>query len=176
MSDAFDEHRAWWMRWFDMHASALVLYARQWLDAVDPAAADDVVQDLFVRLLSGRGSATPPADRASWFYRCVRNAAIDAARAQSRRRRRERRAARDAPAWFEPEPDDRLDAAAATAALKDLSLVQREIILLRIWSGLTFAEIAEITGIATSSVHDHYQRGLSALRDAIASPRLTEVP
>ena len=46
-------------RWFDAYAAGLVLYARQWLDA---GLAEDVVQGVFVRLLSG--CETPASPRA----------------------------------------------------------------------------------------------------------------
>src|SRR4051812_50202384 len=60
-------------------AAALVLYARQWLDA---ASADDVVQEAAIALL---GLRHPPVNATAWMYRAVRNAAIDAARTAGRR-------------------------------------------------------------------------------------------
>jgi DNA-directed RNA polymerase specialized sigma24 family protein len=54
-------------RFFDEHARALTLYARQWSDA-----PEDVVQDAFVSL--ARQWSVP--DRVvPWLYRVVRNAA-----------------------------------------------------------------------------------------------------
>src|SRR3954470_21740637 len=74
-------------RLFDRHAAALVLYARQWC-----AAAEDVVQEALLKLAGKK----PPdqEDWTPWLYRVVRNAAIDAARAESRRQRHEGEAAR----------------------------------------------------------------------------------
>jgi len=67
--------------WFDAYGRALVLYARQWL-TVEPA--EDVVQEVFVRLLSQRRA---PVNVKSWLFRSVRNAAVSRLRSEHRRRK-----------------------------------------------------------------------------------------
>jgi RNA polymerase sigma-70 factor (ECF subfamily) len=106
-----------------------------------------------------------PAEPRTWLFRCVRNAAISAWRSNRRRGRRERQAASDE--WFVPRPEDKLDAASAQEALRALPPVQREIVTLRIWSGLTLAQIAEVTGLAVSNVHHQYRLGLQAMRERL---------
>ena len=153
---------------FNAHAPALVLYARQWVGA---AAAEDVVQRVFARLLSDLAAAGRlPDDPRTWLFRCVRNEAVTAWRADRRRDRRERAAGAAAAGWFAPRPDDRIDARAAEAALAALPPVQREVVTLRIWSGLTLAQTAAVTGLAVSSVHYHYAAALAALRSRLESP------
>src|SRR5438067_6411661 len=73
---------------FDACAAGLVLYARQWLDRPE---AEDVVQEVFVRLFA-RGGPEPPDARA-WLYVAVRNASISAARGRRRRQSREQASA-----------------------------------------------------------------------------------
>ena len=156
---------------FEAHGPAMALYARQWLD---PAAAEDVAQEVFVRLMA---QGAEPANLPAWLFRCVRNAAIAAARSGQRRKRREAAAVaggvRGAP-WFEPRADDRIDAAAAQAALAHLPPNQREVIVLRLWSGMTLAAVAEVTGLAVSTVHDQYRAGLSAVRRVLERERSAE--
>jgi RNA polymerase sigma-70 factor (ECF subfamily) len=151
--------------WFDAYGAALVLYARQWLDR---SAAEDVVQEVFVRLM-GQSARHRPANVRAWLYRATRNAAIGAARSLWRRGRRERDVARDHAEWFQPHPEDPIDARAAQAALQSLPAAQREIILLRLWSGMTLAEIADVTGGAVTTVHDHYRKGLAGVRQVMES-------
>jgi len=146
-------------RILDRHGPALVLYARQWC-----ACPEDVVQEAFVRL-AGQGLA--PDDPVGWLYRVVRNGAINASRSAGRRARREAAAALRGEPWFHASPDDRLDAAAATEALADLPIDQRETIVARLWGGLAFEEIARLTGSSTSTVHRWYHRGLEALRERL---------
>jgi RNA polymerase sigma factor (sigma-70 family) len=145
-------------------APALVLYARQWLDA---AGADDAVQDVCLALVAQR---SPPDNPAAWLYRAVRNSAIDQLRANRRRRAREQTVARVQPELFEPRVDAAIDARAAVEWLARLSPGQREVVMLRIWGELGFADIAEVTELAVSTVHDRYRAALRVLRSALEQP------
>jgi len=149
---------------FGAHAPALLLYARQWVGAEE---AEDVVQRVFVRLLTGRRL---PSDPRTWLFRCVRNEAIDAWRSIRRRGRREHVAARDAPGWFVPSPEDGLDARDAQAALNALPPEEREVIVLRLWSGLTLSETAAVVGVAVSIVHHRFESAIEALRQKLEAP------
>ena len=144
----------------DRHGPALVLFARQWC-----GAPEDVVQEAFLKLVSlGRS----PDDPAAWLYRVVRNAALDAAKADRRRQRRE--AVAHAGRWFvEPEIDG-LDAGRAVAALDRLPPELRETIVARLWGGLTFDQIAEVGGSSASTAFRRYEAGLAALRDTLGVP------
>ena len=146
---------------FKTHSRALLLYARQWLD---DWAAEDVVQRVFVRLLADRHA---PDDLRAWLFRCVRNEAISAWRSQRRRGHREKDAGAQARPWFVPRTDDAIDATTAQEALARLPAEQREIVTLRLWSGLTLSQIGEVTGIAPSTVHLHYAQAMTALRERL---------
>jgi RNA polymerase sigma-70 factor (ECF subfamily) len=145
-------------------AGALVLYARQWLDA---AGADDAVQEAVVALLA---QPAAPRNPGAWLYRAVRNAAIDAARAGQRRRRREQTVAFGRREWFSPQPDALLDAKAAEESLQRLGTEHREVVVLRIWGDMGFAEIADVLQLGVSTVHDRYKAALRELRSALERP------
>ena len=149
---------------FDAHSRALLLYARQWAGA---NAAEDVVQRVFVRLLS---QSPLPAEPRTWLFKCVRNEAIDAWRSDHRRGRREQAVAIDAHAWFKSHPHDRLDAAAAQSAVQCLPTELREVVTLRLWSGLTLSEIADVTGVVPSTVHKRYEAAIESLREILEKP------
>ena len=144
--------------WFDALAPALVLYARQWVDA---APAEDVVQDVFVRLMSQRKA---PANPKGWLFRCVRNAAISHLRSRSRRRRHHERLAAGGAAMFRPDPATAIDAAAAQQALTELPLELREVVVLRDYHGMTHDEIAGVVGARAATVRKRYSRALTELR------------
>ena len=144
----------------DRHGAALVLYARQWCDA-----PDDVVQEALIALWR---LPQPPENPVGWLYRAVRNGAIDCSRAERRRTTREAAAARSRPqAWFLPASESGLEGAEVAAALATLPIEQREIIVARLWSGLTFAQIAELTDSSTSTAHRRYVEGLTILRERL---------
>jgi RNA polymerase sigma factor (sigma-70 family) len=145
------------VRLWDEHVAPLVLYARQWCDG-----PEDVVQEAFLLLVK---QEVPPENPTGWLYRVVRNRAINAARSDGRRTRRETQIASNGRAWFEPADGDRLDATAATEALKLLPIDQREAIVARLWGGLSFDEIARLADVSTSAAYRSYQRGIAALRE-----------
>jgi RNA polymerase sigma-70 factor (ECF subfamily) len=145
-------------RWFERESNALVLYARQWLD---PAAAEDAVQDVFVSLML---QSPPPDHLKPWLFRAVRNRAFKTLRADHRRLCREERMATETPACFEPRPDDALDAQAAEAALRALPPEEREVVTLRLWGGLTLEEIAAVLACSIATVFRRYQAALDGIR------------
>ncbi len=145
----------------DEHGAALLLYARQWCDA-----PEDIVQEAVLQLIR---QPAVPENVPGWMYRVVRNLALNASRARQRRSRREAEAAGCREPWFTPSEDDRLDAAAATEALAELPIEQREVIVARLWGGLSFDEIARLTESSTSSVHRWYHQGLAALREKLGA-------
>jgi RNA polymerase sigma factor (sigma-70 family) len=147
-------------RLLDSRAAALTLYARQWC-----AAPEDVVQEAFVRLAALR---SPPDEPVAWLYRVVRNGAISAGRSDRRRRRHESAAA---PAeWFLLAEGSALDGAAAAAAVDALPPEERETVVAHLWGGLTFEQIATITGVSSSTAHRRYQAALTALRERLGAP------
>jgi len=145
-------------------AAGLALYARQWLDA---ESAQDVVQEALTALLMQRH---PPDNPIAWMYRAVHNLAIDCARSASRRRRREQTAAMIHLKWFESTADSALDAQVAEAALRQLPVEYRRVVVMRIWGELGLAEIAEITQLSVSTVHERYVSALAQLRSALEKP------
>ena len=108
-----------------------------------------------------------PDDAIAWMFRAVRNAAIDEARSASRRRRREKIVAESRREWFESRVDALIDAGTAEAGLAALPAESREIVVLRIWSGLGFAQIAAVTHVSISTVHDRYVAALRQMRGAL---------
>jgi RNA polymerase sigma-70 factor (ECF subfamily) len=157
---------------YDAHASALVLYARQWCVGQE---AEDVVHEAFVSLARQRRGPMQPL---AWLYKAVRNASISASRSNFRRRRREGRVARHE-CWFEC-ADERLDAQDATHLLLKLDPNCREVIIARVWGGLSFDEIAKLQGCSLATVYRRYQDGLADLHERLekpwTAPSPTEIP
>ena len=111
-----------------------------------------------------------PDDPAAWLYRVVRNKAITAWRSAQRRRRHETEAVGNRPAAFERSAGDLLDAGVAAAALESLSIELREVVVARIWGGLTFQQIGQLVGVSNSAAHRRYEAALVALRQKLRVP------
>jgi len=147
-----------WDACYDRLAAKLMLYARQWLPHREDA--QDVVHEAFVRVWKGRGT-----ERVSdaYFFAATRHAAIDHQRRNVRRGRREERVSQDS--FFEnPELPPALAAQDVEAALARLPMEQREAVVLRIWGGLAFPEIAEATGAPVDTAASRFRYGIAALR------------
>jgi RNA polymerase sigma factor (sigma-70 family) len=144
----------------ERHAAALELYARQWC-----ASPEDVAQEAFLKLSAQKPE---PAEVVAWLYRVARNAAISAGRSERRRQHHEAAAAR--PDWFAEDCSRRLDSTALTEALMKLPAEQREVIVAHLWGGLTFQQIAEITGTSATTAHRHYSAALNDLRIRLDTP------
>ena len=144
------------------HAAALELFAAQWTRF--PA---DAVQEAFISLAAERPVPTHPR---AWLYKVVRFKAIDQARAESRRKIHEGSCAEQRSEWFIPGKECSLEMDETVAALKTLPVEQRETIVARLWGGLSFREIAELTETSHATCHRRYQDGIEALRNQLESP------
>jgi RNA polymerase sigma-70 factor (ECF subfamily) len=151
-------------RWIEKHGAALILYAKQW-NADD---AEDVVQETFLRLVRRAQWEGKPENPAAWLFTAVRNEAIDRLRKAKRRKRHEQRVAAERPIWLETPPDSSLRADELMQFLDTLPMEQREIVIARIWGGLTFDEIAALTGDSRTTVHRRYGEALKTLREKLS--------
>lgn len=141
----------------DRQAATLVLYARQW--TVTP---EDVVQEAFCRLVRQQPSPTEPV---AWLYHVTRNLAQDAGKSERRRRSREEQVAKTE--WFVEHGIDGLDAEKAIACLTQLPGDQREVLVARLWGGLTFEQIAAAHDCSVSTAHRRYELAIKALRERL---------
>ena len=106
----------------------------------------------------------------AWLYGTVRHKAITAARREQRRKRRETRAAETRPSWFHDLAEQSVDARIAVSVLQTLPGEQREVIVAHVWGGLSFQQIAGLTGTSDSTAHRRYQAGLAAIRKKLRVP------
>ena len=152
----------------DLHA----LYQAHWRYLVrlavlmvdDTATAEDVVQDAFVEL-HRRADGLRDPDAALGY---LRTSVVNRSRSVLRRRGTVRKHLRAAePEATAPADHDvliREEHQAALAAVKALPRHQREVLILRYWSGLSEREIAHTLGISAGSVKSAASRGLVALQ------------
>src|SRR4051812_12006533 len=153
-----------WTVWLDQHIAALILLARQWVSS--HADAEDVVQEAFIRFWRSRHRVSEPA---AYFYACVKHVALDWQRGRQRRSRREEATARpEAETLFASplEQDERREA--IEAALSNLPESQREVLVLRIWGGLSFPQIAAALGISAETAKSRHRYALAKLREQLA--------
>jgi RNA polymerase sigma-70 factor (ECF subfamily) len=143
---------------YDQHGPALVAYACSFV--TDAAAAEDVVHQVFLRLLSGE--IVMPDVPVAYVYRAVRNAALNA------RRNGQRDALLDPQLSVFKHRGGNMEAALTLEkALGELPEEQREVVVMRIWSGLTLEEAAVATGVPLNTVASRYRYALEKLREKL---------
>jgi len=133
----------------------------------DAAAADDLVQEAVVAAL-GRGAAEPVG--VGWLRAAVRSLAVDRARSEKARLRRERSVASRESA---PDSSEHVERAERSRDLVDavvgLEEPNRTAVILRHLEGLPPREIARRTGASVPTVKKRIERGLVALRERLES-------
>lgn len=121
-------------------------------------AAQNIVQDAFIRLYrSWPQEMTPAPQMLSWLYRVVHNCAIDHLRREERRRLLHTRHAAEHDDFVMPNrgadfPPISEEAERAAAALTKLSARERQLVVLKVYEGKSYAEISEITGLTVTNV------------------------
>jgi RNA polymerase sigma-70 factor (ECF subfamily) len=151
----------------------------------DSVAAEDLTQDVFMRVVQNAAEFKHEARFSTWLYSITRNLCVDQLRRLSHRRHASldapRAGARDsAPPLGETLPDQSPGASAERSAqsnqvrgtieraLSALPDDQREVFLLREVANLPFREIAEITETPENTVKSRMRYALDRLREALS--------
>ena len=133
----------------------------------DRTAAEDLVQDIFVRILKYRSTYRDGGSFETWIYRIARNARAD----YFRTRQPLEPLAAEAFERPEPGPNPMLrleadrDRARLKRALLQLREDKRELIVLTRFRGLSHEQIAGLLGAETGAIKVRLHRAIKELRD-----------
>jgi RNA polymerase sigma-70 factor, ECF subfamily len=140
----------------------------------DEGEAEDLVQEVFLRLSTHAGTFDPAKGAGrSWFVQMIYRRAFDR-RAYLGRRHfyrgtdfDERTNAFTEAGSLEDDVIERLTAQQLRSAFSELTPRQRETLEMFFFEGLKLSEIAERTGEDQKNVRHHYYRGLERLRQIV---------
>ncbi len=146
-------------RLFDLTVPRLLRYSQTITRSREDA--EDAVQAAIVRIV--RNPQSLAAVRLPWAYllKMVRNETL-----RILARKRPQGALTDGVAETNPAPGGLESAerdAEVQSALKRLPAEQAEVVILKIWEGLTFQEIASVTGESLNTVASRYRYALAKL-------------
>ncbi len=161
-----------WKKWLTEHGPTMLLLVRQWVS--HRADAEDIVQEAFVRFWKSRHRA---ADPKAYLYVCAKRYLLEWLRAEQRRGRREQDKAIERSSISTPLFDqvvDREDHRRLKASLGALPTEQREVMILRIWGGLSFLQISEALAIPLNTASSRYRYALAALRKNLVEESIHE--
>ena len=144
------------------HVALWRLFRRLGLDA---HAAEDCVQDTFVRLLRSAPSYRATAPFRAFLRRLARNALVD----WTRRRKEGSVSLRDPsdPALLERPAREAESPMDVRAAVERLSWKLRDVVHLSVFEGLSHAEVAERLEIPEGTVKSRLHHALRRLREAL---------
>lgn len=151
-------------RLYDEHAQPLFAFLLNLTR--DEADTRDVLQEVFVRLAREPGHLAGVRDERAFLIRLAHNAAVDHMRRRTSRDRTKVNFAAEPLSPFAPtdDPDEQLFRAELAEALGELPEDQRAVVHLKLWSGLTFEEIATALDISPNTAASRYRYGLDKLR------------
>jgi RNA polymerase sigma-70 factor, ECF subfamily len=137
------------MELYRRYSRPLAAYARTLTH--DASRSEDLVQETFLRLMN-LDPSRPNTELRPYLYAVVRNLAADFARREEVRRR--------PPPSRPAAPVEQESVAEALAALPP---EQREAVVLKIFGGLTLAEVAEVTAVSEPTATSRYRYALEKL-------------
>ena len=135
--------------WYEQYKTGIYRYALSILK--DPHGAEDVLQEVFLRLLSGRYVVDPEKIQA-WLYRVARNCCYDILRKQQ----------------VEELPRDLPAHEGQYAYIERISVLEQkdqEIVTLKVLSGMTSREIGKVMGMTGPAVQKRYRRAMEKLKE-----------
>ena len=152
------------------HSHAMFRLA--WRLAGDQAAADDIVQEAFIKAWQKIGQFRMDSSFRSWINRITVNTAMDYLRKQSRNAAR----TTEEPDWERsgegaemPKHDVRIDIQTQThAAMSQLSEKERAALMLRHFEGHSIKEIAQMLDLTTDACKQTIFRAVKKMRIELA--------
>lgn len=136
--------------WYEQYKVGLYRFSLSILK--NEAQAEDVLQDVFLRLLSGRYTPEPGKEQA-YLYRAARNICYDQLRKQNRN------VVELDTGYGIRERYEYID------LITQLSAKEQEIVTLKIAGGLSHREIGKVMGITEQAAKKRYQRAIDKLRE-----------
>jgi RNA polymerase sigma-70 factor (ECF subfamily) len=126
--------------------------------------AEDLTSQTFIKAIEKIQSFDPDTNLSAWLFAIARNAVIDHFRTQKREVNIEDCWSLDLGTDIGETAADRETVLRVRRCLDRFKPTQREIILLRIWGGMSFSEIAAVTGKSEGSVKMSFSRHIREIR------------
>ena len=150
------------------HAPALFCFL--WRLTGSESETKDALQEIFVRLARQPKMLEGVVAPRSYLFRLAHRLVIDRYRRESVRRKTDDRAGREAETMAAPESlaDDQAWARTLMqTSLAALPPEQKAVVILKVWEGMTFAEIAEVLDIPANTAASRYRYAIDKLREAL---------
>ena len=138
--------------WYEQYRTGIYRFALSLLR--DSQQAEDVLQETFVKLLTGKFRVPVPGKEKAWIFRVARNLCMDILRKRSRET--------ELPPVTAASRGENLE---FVELISPLPQREQEILCLKFIGGFTHGEIAKITGTTVHATKKRYERAIQKLRE-----------
>lgn len=153
-----------WKGWLSEEGGKLFVYARQRTSSVQDA--EDLLQDALVKLWHYQEERNYRPPDLPLAYSVLRLCGMDHGRKAGRREKKTRKIIEFHEFdehWLDPGVEEDEEAELLRGAVESLGEKLREVIVMKIWGGLTFAQIAEVLKISHNTAASRYRYALEQL-------------
>jgi len=159
---------------YDRYSGRIYNFALRFLKNAE--AAEDATQEVFVKMIRHASQFQGDAKLSTWLFSITANWCRDFLRKADNKSKESDDVLVTLPAPLDQSPDRHLerreDEQRVQRALQALTPEQREAILLSRYQGLSYAEIAQISGCSEGAVKTRVFRAMETLKKALtAEPR-----
>jgi RNA polymerase sigma-70 factor (ECF subfamily) len=156
---------------YDRYSGRIYNFALRFLK--NSEAAEDATQEVFVKMLKHANQFQGDAKLSTWLFSITANWCRDYLRKSDNKAKEAEDVLLTLPAPLDQLPDrtleQRQDAQRVQQALLALTPEQREAILLSRYQGLSYAEIAQISGCSEGAVKTRVFRAMETLKKTLLS-------
>lgn len=170
-----------WDAWLDAHGAGLLLFARE--QTRSSADAEDVLQEALVQLVQAVESGDFRGSAEQWHsyaLSAIRHRAVDMGRrAEVRRRYAEapqnpEAAVCEETPWLSCAEDNEYLRRRVEELLRALPSDFSEVIVLKIWNGMTFQQIADTVGAPLPTITSRYRYAMRRMREELENNPIYE--
>jgi RNA polymerase sigma-70 factor (ECF subfamily) len=165
MPQIASDRGAEWRDWLDQNASRLLAYARARCASAEEA--EDLLQEALIKLWSYQEERDFRPPDLPLAFSVMRFLGLDHHRRKGRRERRDHKIIefqKGQDHWLDPAVEDEEEAALLRDQVESLPDKLREVLVLKLWGGLTFAEIGELLSISHNTAASRYRYALEQLQ------------
>ena len=164
-------------RWAEGDRAAFEEIVRQWERPIarflarlcgDAEEASDLTQEVFLRVYLRRAGYRDEGHFRTWLYQIALNLARDMARRKARKPVIPLRTEHDSPGSMELD-DGSERAASVAAALAELPVAQREVVVLRHYEDLSFEAMASLLGTPSTTLKSRFAVAMQKLEQALTA-------
>lgn len=154
-----------WQDWVDENAPRLLAYSRARCN--NAQEAEDLLQDALIKLWAYQEEREHRPPDLPLAFSVMRYLGLDHGRRKGRREKRDQKIIQFQQGedhWLDPALEETEEAAILRNEVEELPEKLKEVLILKVWGGLTFAEIGDLLEVSQNTAASRYRYALEQLQ------------